>query len=142
MQGFTDKAMNTLLRTKSTPSNQKDSEQNILMTSAFDMSGAITRLTGEMDSHPEDIIYAFANKQGKLLSHVSRDDFARYLYNATETMTKSDVQVETRLTVFGEWVGECLLPVTTFIVSFSFAFLLSFIFFLHLFLLILYCFLL
>ena len=134
--------MNTLLRTKSTPSNQKDSEQNILMTSAFDMSGAITRLTGEMDSHPEDIIYAFANKQGKLLSHVSRDDFARYLYNATETMTKSDVQVETRLTVFGEWVGECLLPVTTFIVSFSFAFLLSFIFFLHLFLLILYCFLL
>lgn len=69
------------------------------MTSAFDMSGAITRLTGEMESHPEDVIYAFANKQGKVLSHVSREDFARYLYNATETLTKSDVQVSIPLDI-------------------------------------------
>ena len=87
--------MNTLLRTKATPgsSSSKDDGQNILMTSAFDLSGAISRLSEEMGSHAEDVIYAFANKQGKLLSHISRDDFARYLYNVTEKLTKADVQV-------------------------------------------------
>lgn len=87
--------MNTLLRTKSTPGSNKNDEQNILMTSAFDMSGAITRLTAEMETHPEDVIYAFANKEGKVLSHISRDDFCRYLFNSTETLSKSDVQVRT-----------------------------------------------
>lgn len=102
IQGFSDKAMNTLLRSKALPgssnsskdSTTKDNEQNILMTSAFDLSGAISRLSEEMEKHPEDVIYAFANKQGKLLSHISRDDFSRYLFNVTESLTKADVQVK------------------------------------------------
>ena len=90
--------MNNLLRTKNVPGNDKDDERNILMTSAFDLSGAIERLNKEMEQgHAEDIICAFANKQGKLVSHISRDDFARYLYNVTETLTKSDVQVNQSL---------------------------------------------
>lgn len=96
--GFTDKAMNTLLRTGQVgklPSGSNSSDgQNDLMTSAFDLGGAISRLTAEMAAgRAEDVIYAFANKQGKLLSHISRDDFCRYLYNVTESMSKSDVQV-------------------------------------------------
>lgn len=100
-QGFSDKAMNTLLRTgqggkSAGPAGGKasaDEQKDILMNSAFDLSGAIERLTKEMASHAEDVIYAFANKQGKLLSHVSRDDFCRYLFNVTESLSKSDVQV-------------------------------------------------
>ena len=112
-QGFSDKTMNNLLRNggKSVPGNTNTTgtgtgtgsgsgstglsadEQCILMTSELDLGGAIARLTEEMTKRAEDVIYAFANKQGKLLSHISRDDFCRYLYNATETLSKPDVQV-------------------------------------------------
>jgi hypothetical protein len=109
-QGFSDKTMNNLLRNggKSVPGNTNTTgtgsgsgstglsadEQCILMTSELDLGGAIARLTEEMTKRAEDVIYAFANKQGKLLSHISRDDFCRYLYNATETLSKPDVQVQ------------------------------------------------
>ena len=89
--------MNTMLRGDNTPGKKSNDEKSILMTSAYDLSGAISRLTGEMDAgHAEDIIRAFANQQGKIVSHLSRDEFARYLYNSTENLTKSDVQVMLR----------------------------------------------
>jgi hypothetical protein len=100
-QGFSDKAMNSLLRKNGagvgtgtgSSTTDKDAEKTIFMASGFDLSGAIGRLSEEMGTRAEDVIYAFANKQGKLLSHVSRDDFSRYLYNATQTLSKGDVQV-------------------------------------------------
>ena len=71
----------------------KSDEKAALLTSAFDITGAIERLSSEMKDYPEDIIHAFADSEGKILSSLSRDDFMRYLYNATETLSKSDVQV-------------------------------------------------
>jgi hypothetical protein len=86
--------MNMMLHTSGEGSGiVKGDDKFALMTSAFDITGPINKLTLEMREFPEDIIHAFADPEGKILSSLSRDEFMRYLYNATETLTKADVQV-------------------------------------------------
>lgn len=91
-QGVSNKTMSNIL-SQTNDSNSSKDEKSILLTSAFDLSGALGRMTEEMASSAEDIIYSFADVEGKIVSALPREDFMRYLYNATTTLTKSDVQI-------------------------------------------------
>lgn len=95
MKGISNKTMDVLLRTTTEGIDAVTVEQKIsALTAAFDIAGAINRLSLEMREFPEDIIHAFADSEGKIFSSLSRDEFMRYLYNATESLSKADVQVE------------------------------------------------
>jgi hypothetical protein len=91
-QGVSNKTMTNIL-SQTNDSNSSKDEKSILLTSAFDLSGAMGRMTEEMVSSAEDIIYSFADVEGKIVSALPREDFMRYLYNATSTLTKADVQI-------------------------------------------------
>jgi len=92
-QGFSDKTMSNVLLSGGESPTKKEGEKAILLTSAFDLTGAIDRLSTEMKKSAEDIIFAFADSDGKIVSALPREDFMRYLYNSTDTLTKTDVQV-------------------------------------------------
>jgi hypothetical protein len=91
-QGVSNKTMTNIL-SQTIDSNSPKDEKSILLTSAFDLSGAMERMTEEIASGAEDIIYSFADVEGKIVSALPREDFMRYLYNATNTLTKADVQI-------------------------------------------------
>lgn len=92
-QGISNKTMSNILSQSVDQSSAKNDEKSILLTSAFDLSGALGRMSEEMKSGVEDIIYSFADTEGKIVSALPREDFMRYLYNATDTLTKADVQI-------------------------------------------------
>jgi hypothetical protein len=91
-QGVSNKTMSNILAQAADSSSSRD-EKSILLTSAFDLSGAMGRMSEEMVSSAEDIIYSFADAEGKIVSALPREDFMRYLYNATDSLTKTDVQI-------------------------------------------------
>ena len=86
--------MNATLQSCSEDGNiVRNGDKIALLTSLFDIGGAISKLSAEMKEYPEDIIHSFADPEGKILPSLTREDFMRYLYNATETLSKVDVQV-------------------------------------------------
>lgn len=92
-QGFSEHTMSNLLRASKKEGNEDD-EKSLLVTSAFDLSGAINRLLAEMKTSKNQIIEAFADNTGKIIPALSREQFIRLLFAATTTITKSDVQVQ------------------------------------------------
>lgn len=92
-QGISNKTMTNILSHSVDQGSPKNDEKSILLTSAFDLTGALSRMSQEMASSAEDIIYSFADSEGKIVSALQREDFMRYLYNATETLSKADVQI-------------------------------------------------
>lgn len=95
-QGFSEKTMSNILKTNKELSGS-DSEKALLLTSAFDLSGAINRLSEEMKVSRAEIVESFADADGKIIPALSRDEFIRYLYSASEVLTKTDVQVSIAL---------------------------------------------
>ena len=61
------------------------------MTSAIDLGGAIERLAGEFVTNKRDIVQSFADDDGKVVTSLTRDEFMRQLYAATEHISKADI---------------------------------------------------
>jgi hypothetical protein len=91
-QGVSNTTMTSILAQAADSTSSRD-EKSILLTSAFDLSGAMGRMAEEMISGADDIIFSFADAEGKIVSALPREDFMRYLYNATDSLTKADVQI-------------------------------------------------
>lgn len=61
------------------------------LPSTFDLGGAIERLRGEFITNKKDIVQSFADDEGKVVTSLSKDEFMRQLYAATEAISKSDI---------------------------------------------------
>ena len=61
------------------------------LTSAIDLGGAIERLGNEFVTNKRDIVQSFADEDGKVVTSLSRDQFMRQLYAATEHVSKADI---------------------------------------------------
>lgn len=65
----------------------------INLISPHDLSGAIERVSEEFNTNKKDIVQSFADMDGKIITSLSRDEFMRQLYAATENITKNDIQI-------------------------------------------------
>lgn len=61
------------------------------LPSTFDLGGAIERLQGEFMTNKKDIVQSFADDEGKIVTSLSKDEFMRQLFAATEAISKSDI---------------------------------------------------
>lgn len=58
-----------------------------------DLTTALTNMQSEFDDFKEDILHALAVSDGKVESFIPRDIFVRQVYEATERIKRSDVEV-------------------------------------------------
>ncbi len=61
----------------------------------IDLSGAIERMFAEFESFRNDILHAFAEEDGKIVTQLEIEDFSKQLYTVTENVTKTDIHVST-----------------------------------------------
>jgi hypothetical protein len=92
-QGLSEKSMNNILASSQGKSGSSGADKDILLTSAFDLSGAIDRMQKEFAKGKESIVSAFADSDGRISDALSREEFCRILFATTESLSKSDVQV-------------------------------------------------
>ena len=94
-QGVSEDGLNNILKTFPTTLVTSDSSSrspiNQNIPSAYDLSGAIERLQIEFSTNKKDIVQSFADDEGKIMTSLSKDEFMRQLYAATETISKSDI---------------------------------------------------
>lgn len=91
-QGFSEKLMSRLLNSSVDFSEKK----NLLLSTEMDLSGAVAKMTEEMKLSKESIVSAFADTDGKIIPTMARPEFSKYLFEATEALSKSDVEVHER----------------------------------------------
>jgi hypothetical protein len=60
---------------------------------AVDLSGAMSRTAAEFGKFRNDILYAFATEDGRLVNTLGTDEFMKQLYTVTEDLSKADIQV-------------------------------------------------
>lgn len=58
-----------------------------------DMAASIENMKKDFDLYKSDIIQCFADDEGKIVSSLTREEFMRQLFCATENVSKADVQV-------------------------------------------------
>ena len=61
------------------------------ITTVVDLGGAMERLADEFATNKRDIVQCFADGEGKVVTSLSRDEFMRQLYAATEQVSKADI---------------------------------------------------
>lgn len=63
-------------------------------TLQVDIDGAIQRMVEQFSLYRVDIIQAFADSEGKIITTISYDDFMKQIYTVTdENITTTDIQV-------------------------------------------------
>ena len=67
------------------------SPQTASISTPVDLGGAIERLADEFATNKRDIVQCFADEDGKVVTSLSRDEFMRQLYAATEHVSKADI---------------------------------------------------
>lgn len=67
------------------------SPQTKSINTPVDLGGAIERLAEEFATNKRDIVQCFADEEGKVVTSLSRDEFMRQLYAATEHVSKADI---------------------------------------------------
>lgn len=64
----------------------------------IDLSGAIERMFVEFESFRNDILHAFAEEDGKIVTQLEVEDFSKQLYTVTQNVSKTDIHVSSNTT--------------------------------------------
>jgi hypothetical protein len=102
-QGVSEQTLTTIVQNSDTSTSTSKVDNNLMNNvekniankniSMIDLSGSISRMKEEFDRYPEDILKAFAETDGKIISNITIEDFMKQLFTTTEKISKSDIQV-------------------------------------------------
>jgi hypothetical protein len=98
-QGVSEQTLTDILKNSEDIYNEKQNEGSdgtILSNRGnrlIDLSGAIARMTEDFKEFREDILHSFAELDGKIVAHLTTEEFSKQIYVVTDKVSKTDIHV-------------------------------------------------
>jgi hypothetical protein len=88
--GVSEDTLANILNGSASPSKSLSADH---LLANLDLSSAVANMRNDFKQFRMEIMHAFADDEGKIMTALSKEDFIRQLYSVTDNITKKDVQL-------------------------------------------------